>query len=46
MRDFLITNLLKLDVKDVNKVYEYVDFCLNNDNKVKINNATSQDKWN
>lgn len=41
MRDFLIGKLLELNVKDINKVYEYVDFCLNNDNKIKLSNATS-----
>jgi hypothetical protein len=41
MRDFLIDKLLELNVKDINKVYEYVDFCLNADNKIKIKNVTS-----
>lgn len=41
MRQFLINELIKLNVKNINKVYEYVDFCLLNDNKVKIKNETS-----
>ncbi len=41
MRDFLISKLKTLNVKDENKLIEYVDYCISNDKKYKILGTTS-----